>query len=220
MNALLNRIHAMITTGLIFCLSMALPAAANDPAEREWHFRVYLDDKPIGYHYFRLTQTGDREKLTTRAQFDVTFLKIPLFKYRHDNVERWDSQCLESIASSTDENGKLFRVEGSAKGDGFQVSSNAGDATLPACISTFAYWDKSFLQEDRLLNSQTGEYLDVKVDDLGEQAVMVRDASVTANHYKLVADKLDIELWYSGNDQWLALQSKTAKGRLLRYVIE
>ena len=198
----------------------ALSAAANTASENEWRFRVYLDDKPIGYHHFTITQAGEQEQLTTHANFDVTFLKIPLFKYRHDNVEHWDKQCLDSIASTTDENGKLFRVDGVATDNSFQLSTNAGEATLPACISTFAYWDKSFLQHDRLLNSQTGEYMEVDVDDLGEQEIMIRNTRVPAKRYKLTADKLDIELWYSRNDQWLGLQSTTDKGRLLRYSIE
>jgi len=40
------------------------------------------------------------------------------------------------------------------------------------------------------------------------------------NRYRLTADKIDIEVWYSGNDQWLGLQSTTDKGRLIRYIIE
>ena len=87
---------------------------------------MYLDDKPIGYHHFTITQAGEFEQLTTQAQFDVEFLKIPLFRYRHENTERWSSQCLNSITSTTDENGTLFRVDGSVTDTGFRISSNAG----------------------------------------------------------------------------------------------
>lgn len=220
MNHLRRYAPAFLVTGFISCLATAMPVTANLVAEKEWHFRVYLDDKPIGNHHFTLTQAGAHEQLTTHAQFDVSFLKIPLFKYRHDNVERWNKSCLESIASTTDENGKLFQVNGAATDKGFQLSTGDADTTLPTCISTFAYWDKSFLQHDRLLNSQTGEYLDVDVENLGEQSIMTGDTRVHATHYRLTGEGLAIELWYSRNDQWLALQSTTRKGRLLRYVIE
>jgi hypothetical protein len=49
---------------------------------------------------------------------------------------------------------------------------------------------------------------------------MVQNTSVPANRYRLATEDLDIELWYSNNDQWLGLQSETSNGRLLRYVIE
>jgi hypothetical protein len=220
MSNTMSHAKAVITVMLLSVIDALFPVAANASVEQEWRFRVYLDDKPIGYHHFTISKAGDLEQVTTHARFDVEFLKISLFKYRHDNTERWSSQCLNSIASTTDQNGTLFSVDGSVTDTGFRLSSSAGDTTLPACISTFAYWDKSFLQHERLLNSQTGEYLEVDVAELGEQSLMVGDASVAVNRYRLTADKIDIEVWYSGNDQWLGLQSTTDKGRLIRYIIE
>jgi len=216
------RAHLVVAsvTVMMSFFSTVFPAAATSGVEQEWRFRVYLDDKPIGYHHFMISHAGELEHVTTRARFDVEFLKIPLFKYRHDNIERWSSQCLNSIASTTDQNGTLFRVDGNVTDTGFRLSSNTGDNTLAPCISTFAYWDKSFLQHDRLLNSQTGEYLEVDVAELGEQSLMIGDASVAVNRYRLTGDEIDIEVWYSGNDQWLGLESTTDKGRLIRYVIE
>ena len=220
MTGLSTHATAVCKAVLISIIASLLPVTAGASAGQEWNFRVYLDDKPIGFHHFKLTQEGEHELLTTHAQFEVKFLKITLFKYRHENAELWDSRCLNSIASTTNENGKLFRVEGAATEKGFQLTTATGEATLPRCISTFAYWDESFLQHDRLLNSQTGEYLEVDVDNLGEKSIRVRDTSISANHYKLTGDELDIELWYDRNGQWLALQSITGKGRLVRYVIE
>jgi hypothetical protein len=209
-----------LAVAVLGCLASLQPITAYASAEQEWRFRVYLDDREIGHHHFTLTRDGRQERLATQAKFDVRFLKIPLFSYRHDNVERWSDNCLEQISSNTDQNGKKFRVEGQATGDAFQVRTNTGERALPACVSTFAYWDKSFLQRDRLLNSQTGEYLDVEVDYLGEKPLALQAAEVRAHHYRLTANKLDIEVWYSLDDRWLALQSTTDSGRLLRYVAE
>ena len=220
MNSCSKHLAVICVALLMSFVYAAIPVDANASVEQEWRFRVYLDDKPVGYHHFTISQAGELEQVTTHARFEVEFLKIPLFKYRHNNIEHWSSQCLNSIASTTDQNGTRFRVDGYVTDTGFRLSSNAGDTTLASCISTFAYWDKSFLQHDRLLNSQTGEYLEVDVAELGEQSLMVGDASVAVNRYRLTADKIDIEVWYSGNDQWLGLQSTTEKGRLIRYIVE
>lgn len=211
---------AITVTLLMSLLSAPFAAQANAGVEQQWRFKVYLDDKPIGSHHFTISQTGELKQLDTQAEFDVEFLNISLFKYRHDNLERWSSGCLNSIASTTDEDGTLFRVDGSVTDSGFRLSSNEGDSMLPACISTFAYWDKSFLRHDRLLNSQTGEYLEVNVAKLSEQSRMIGNASVDVNRYRLTAEEIDIEVWYSDNDEWLGLQSTLEKGRLLRYVLE
>lgn len=209
-----------LVAGLMCSLAALLPVTANASAEQEWHFTVYLDDTPIGHHDFSIRRAEAYEEITTRARFDVKFLKIPLFNYRHQNVEQWSNRCLKSISSTTDQNGKLFRVEGATSDEGFQVSTNDGDITLPPCISTFAYWDKSFLQHTQLLNSQTGDYLEVDVEDLGEQKIMASNTSVPGNRYRLTADELELELWYSSDGHWLGLKSTSSKGRLLRYIIE
>ena len=206
--------------GCTACLLALLPLTGVSSVDEEWRFRVYLDDREIGHHHFSLTREGEQERLATEADFKVTLLKIPVFRYRHDNVERWNGECLQQITSSTDQNGTEFRVEGQATDEGFQVKTKSGEQQLPACISTFAYWDRDFLQRERLLNAQTGEYLDVDVAYLGEKPLPEDEDIRQGHHYRLTAKQLDIEVWYSDNDQWLALQSTTESGRLLRYVAE
>jgi hypothetical protein len=208
-----------IITAWISCF--ALPAALHAGVEtREWRFRVFLDDSEIGYHHFHLTENGTATRLTSNAAFDVTLLKIPVFTYRHENTEHWNSGCLQSITSVTDDNGERYRVDGDAEDNGFRLTTADREALLPACISTFAYWDRSFLQHRQLLNPQTGEYLPVEVEYLGERTFRTGAATVAAHSYRLDTDDLAMELWYAQDGHWIALQSTLDGGRLLRYVIE
>ena len=200
-------------------IALAADAGTADAAN-EWRFRVYLDDREVGYHHFHLTQIDTGIELTSKAEMNVTFLKIPFFTYRHENIERWNGACLESINSVTNENGERYRVNGNAGDDGFRVTGSAGEAVLPDCISTFAYWDRSFMQHSNLLNAQTGEYIGVQVDYLGERLISTGDTTRPAHQYRLETDDLELELWYSQEGHWLALQSTVDGGRLLRYVIE
>jgi Domain of unknown function (DUF6134) len=216
----MSRLSNGALTRLAYALVTLWPMSAYTSTEQQWKFKVYLDDTPIGYHNFSVKQADGSQSMSSRAHFDVTFLRISLFKYRHRNVEEWSNRCLNSISSTTDQNGTLYRVEGSMTDTGFRISTNEEDVTLPSCISTFAYWDKSFLQHTRLLNSQTGEYLVIDVEHLGKQSIMVKNSSIPADHYRLTADELDIELWYANDGQWLGLESTTAKGQRLRYVVE
>lgn len=209
-----------MTSGAVFGLALLLASAAGATNVQQWRFKVYLDDREIGHHHFILTRNGINQRLDTRARFEVTFLKIPFYSYRHDNVEHWNDSCLTRISSHTDQNGKQFQVEGLASENGFRIKSNSGEDTLPACVSTFAYWNKSFLERDRLLNSQTGEYVDIEVQYLGEDNFAEGETAVRAHRYRLTADDLDIEIWYTQDGHWLALQSMTGNGDPLRYVPE
>jgi len=203
----------------LMCFALLLSSGVQ-AASKEWRFRVYLDDREIGYHHFRLTENGSETRLTTRAELEVTVLRIPVFSYTHENTERWNGGCLESIASVTDENGELYRVAGDAAADGFRITTNTGESVLPGCISTFAYWNRSFLQRRSLLNSQTGEYVDVEVDYIGERLISAGNTTLPAHQYRLQGEDLELELWYSQEGDWLALQSSVEGGRLLRYEIE
>jgi hypothetical protein len=202
------------------CIALLASSSSVEAASKEWRFRVYLDDREIGHHHFSLVEDGSETRLITRAVLEVTFLKVPVFSYTHENTESWTGGCLDSIASVTDENGDFYRVDGAAAAEGFQVRTNAGDFVLPDCISTFAYWDRSFLQRKALLNPQTGEYIDVEVDYLGEHLISAGEKNLPAHQYRLEGEDLELELWYSQEGHWLALQSSLEGGRLLRYEIE
>jgi hypothetical protein len=82
---------------------------------------------------------------------------------------------------------------------------------------TFAYWNPEFLDQPRLLNPQTGEYVDVDVEPAGDEMLEVRGQLVVARRFRLTANDVDLTLWYSKNDEWLALES-VAKGKhIIRY---
>ncbi len=132
-------------------------------AARKWMFKVYLNNKPIGFHNFEVESSASQTTLTTDAEFDVKVLFINAFRYRHNNVETWQDDCLLSIDARTDSNGKELVVAGTQADSAFNVSTNDGREALDGCIQTFAYWNPSILQSNNLLNSQTGEYERVSV---------------------------------------------------------
>ena len=203
--------------GLLLCLSLlAFPALASS-ADRAWRFRVFLDDKPIGHHEFRLREVEDRIVVETQASFEYKFLFVKLYEYRHRNVELWQDDCLMRIESRTDDNGEPYEVRGELTDDRFLLEGLEGPTELPACIMSFAYWDPSFLEQDRLLNTQNGELVEIEVADPEPVDVEVRGAMQPALRYRLSAEALGIELWYSRDREWLALEAEAGGGRKLRY---
>lgn len=199
--------------------TLAAQAAVATTATDAWRFEVLLDDKQIGYHDFSVFNDGPRQVLETEASFDVKFLFITAFRYRHTNTEIWNDDCLLSIDAATDNNGDTLLVNGTQQEDAFRVSRDSGEATLERCVKTFAYWNPGILEADRLLNSQTGEYEDVSVEFDGEDQVVVDGSPVDALRYRLIAGAGEIKLWYSNEPmrRWLALEAPAKGGRTLRY---
>lgn len=187
----------------------------------EWRFRVLLEDDPIGHQTFRVTQQGSRARVDIDASMDVKILFLTVYSYRHHNEESWEGDCLASIASSTDDNGTPFRVNGKREGDAFVVDTGKVRASLPPCVHSFAYWDLRKLRESSLLNSQTGEFEAVRLRELGEETVQALGSERRARRYALEGPQLRIDLWYSSDDDdWLALESRSKGGRMIRYVRE
>lgn len=191
----------------------------SDP--REWNFEVFLDDDPIGFHNFSLNPQDEGYRLETQAEFEVDFLFFTAYRYQHDNVEIWEDGCLQRIESHTVDNGDEFHVQGRRDEGEFEFNStgeNGEKASLDTeCVRTFAYWDLDKLMNKRLLNAQTGSYVDVQVERVGRETIQVQGVDVDAERYKVDSDKLDLDLWYSPEGEWLKLRSNVENGRQLRY---
>lgn len=186
---------------------------------KEWAFDVYLDKSKIGEHIFRLSESN---QLISTAKFNVKVLFINAYQYDHKAIEQWQGDCLNSLESHTLENKVETNIKAKLFGQEFTVDDGKIKQNLPACTMTFAYWNPKIIQQTKLLNPQNGEWLDTKFTNLGNEMIEVKNKKLEATHYKLDGSlngksKLKIELWYSANNDWLALKSITPEGYIINY---
>ncbi len=202
-------------------LAVALTSAQHAAAAEygEWRFEVKLDDTPIGYHNFEVRRDGSVTKVSSEADFKVRFLFFTAYRYRHEYSEVWDENCLAELRSSTDDNGKAFAVYGGKNTDGFDISAQQVQDTLQPCVMSFAYWNPAILLQDALVNAQTGEYVPVTTEVLGEEPISVGGTPVNAKRFELEAEGRRIVIWYGPSGEWLGLESEVEGGRTLRYVL-
>jgi hypothetical protein len=211
-------------TAAAAALALALAGVGDaSPATlpSEWRFTVRLDGKPIGMHRYVLTGAKDgRLSLNSEAQFDVTLLGVPLYRYRHRVSERWADGCLVSIEARTEDNGRLTEVRGHTQDGRFDLSvrNEADAAPQPAasagCVMSFAYWNPALAGQQRLLDPGSGRIESVAIDtppavpaDLGLQPVRGLRISGLAQ---------PIDVWYVGS-RWVGLDTIVSGGRRLSY---
>ncbi len=216
MSARVLRLRTLLALALAAAATLtAAPSAARD-ATREWNFAVSLDGRPIGEHRFTLQERGDTRELRSEALFNVRILFINAYRYEHSAREQWRGDCLQSVAARTDANGKPVEVEGERENGAFRIRTGDAGVLQDECVQTFAYWNPSILDARRLLNPQTGEYVDVKVLLMGREVI----GGQQADRYRLIGKgdtALQIDLWYTPARDWLALESLTPEGRRLQY---
>ncbi len=214
---MINR-NTLLGGAAALLLGAASAAGADTGAELEWKFRVYLDKKEIGYHDYRVSQDGTERQVATEAEFDVKFLFINAYSYRHENAETWREGCLTEIDAKTDANGDDFLVQGEKRGEQFALTTGEEQSTLAGCVMSFAYWNPEMLKQDRLLNAQTGEYQDVDIREGDLRTFEVNGERITAQQYDLILDKGTISVWYStDNQRWVALDAPAKGDRRIRY---
>ena len=185
-----------------------------------WKFKVFLDDQEIGEHIFQVAKHREETHVKISADFNVYILFINAYEYRHENYEVWNNQCLQSIKSRTNDNGEEHYVQAEYSGDSLMIQTSSGQYSTEGCIKSFAYWDPDFLSSQQLLNAQTGKITPVTIEKIGDEVIMVRSKLTSATHYRLTTDEFVIDLWYSKDNEWLALNSTTSGGSTLRYQIQ
>lgn len=216
----LKRAGAAIVAVLAVASSFAsTPPSSTSETGREWHFRVLLDGEEIGWHRYVVREDGDDTEVQSRAQFDVRFLFVNAYRYRHQARERWRGPCLDGLESRTVTNGSVEEVAAVTTDGALLVAGPAGETRLPRCVMSFAYWDPRILDADGLLNSQTGEWLPVSIETRGTERLTVAGRSVHATRHRLSAPALQVDLWYA-DGHWVALEAPTPGGRVLRYELK
>jgi len=192
-------------------------------SKQKYYFTAYLDDDPIGYHFFDVTTTKNKNtRVISEAKFDIEFLFITVYSYRHKNTELWDNNCLYSMDAVTDDNGDDLKVVITSEQNGVKIETKNNTMIAESCVRSFAYWNPDLIKYNQLINSQTGEIIDIDYSYMGSEIIQVKNHSISADRIQLKGkDKqgvdIEIDLWYSDNKQWLALRSRLENGSYLHY---
>lgn len=194
-------------------------------SKMSWQFIVYLDDLEIGRHDFEVITRDGETTVLTKAKFDVSFMFIPIFKYEHSNQEVWNDDCLIKLNSNTFNDGEELFVNLSNNNGLTQIETVNNNVSKSGCVRSFAYWDAELIKSKVLLNTQTGELIDVAYKFFGSEKIRINDEPIDTRRYQLLGKDeagkdIDISLWYNNNNQWVSLESRLENGRFLRYQLK
>jgi hypothetical protein len=213
---------------LLLVASILIPsifACASALAKAEdINFRVFLNDDEIGFQQVLLDLNNNQDFVCIESDLKMKVLFSNAYSYQHTTKEVWQNQCLTKLNSDTKEKGEVYFVRTLAstvktQGDqtGFSLPSQDGTSKLPGCIRSFAYWDIGRLYAKKLLNAQTGKYVPAQLSEKGNSKLNVGSQMVPVTHYILSEEGTDINIYYDQDDQWVALQTKVKRGRVLSY---
>ncbi len=198
----------MCFLSLLFLLSEALMAS---PVVSDHSFEVRLNDRVVGWHQFKVIDQGDRVFVKSKAKMDFKVLLLKTVMYRHSAEEVWTNEgCLVSFNSTTRRNKDLQQLSGNIREGTFVVSKEGQQKALTGCVKSFPYWRPEWLEDDALLNVETGVYTPVTVIDSPQRSGQPIER-------RIVLPKTSIDLSYNDDGLWQSLESRIKVAGLLSY---
>lgn len=193
----MNLRHAFLGALSTCALLVAPGLASASTNEGLLKFEVALDGDPIGEHSLTFSRNAENDlEIGIAIDLAVTFGPFTVFDYTHRNASLWRDGLLQRMQSKTDDDGDVHTVLVEARDDTLRVTTDdvnvytTTDRMLPT-----TYWMASTVSQSQLINSQTGELLDVEVFERGREQVPGPNGPIPATHYELTGD-LEIDLWY------------------------
>ena len=194
----------------LFCL-LLWPAAAG-ASKYDAAFDILRKGDRIGYHAVKVEEAADGAmRVETRIEMQVKFGPIPVFRYQHNASEVWRDGRLESIESTTDNNGKAERLSVRREGERLLIDGTRFQGEGPGDAIPSSYWNKSIVSTKTLLDTQNGRLIDVTIASLGETP---SPTGATAEQHRLTGS-VDLNLWYDG-ERWVGADF-VVRGQALTY---
>lgn len=218
MNSLLKSFAALaiVLSALTVGADAAAPASSPEPA---LSFRVERGGTPIGTHTINFTQDGGDLHVAIDINLAVSFGPITVLRYAHTNRETWRDGKLVAIETETNDDGRLFSVSARMTDQGLEVtSSENGTFIAPENIIPTSYWNPATVEQTRLLDTQRGRIINVRVNETATREALVDGARVPVREYEMTGD-LKLKLWYSPQMEWLNVIFR-ARGSNVDYHVE
>lgn len=194
------------------------PKPPRRPDAGEIAFEIFRKGSRIGHH--RLSFSGDAQdfKVGIDVEMVVKIGFIPVFRYEHNNTERWGQGRFVGLEARTNNDGDDLTTTVTSTDKGYRVEST-GKTTYIAPTDALAatHWNIDELNGP-MINPQNGELLTPDVVKLGSEKVTRADGkSVPATGYRLKL-KDPLSLWYDDREQWTGLDFTAGDGSTVSYL--
>jgi len=212
---------------LAISMTAAAFTAAEETSPSRWEpksgdvikFNVLREGKPFGSHAVSFNKSADGTLVAkTAVSLKAGLGPVTLFRYQLDATETWLDGQLQKVSGAVNDDGKKRSVTANRKGNTLNVSGSDFKGVAPAGIVPASHWNYAQTKSGKLLSTEDGEIIEVKVVNKGRENVKVGNQTIEANRY-LMDSALDVELWYDDTGRWVKLAFE-ARGQKIEYVLD
>jgi hypothetical protein len=193
-----RRAFGAILFSAVFALAISTgrAAQAEDPPLGIFIYTISRDGAPIGQQRLEFVGDGEKLRVISRTELDVTLLGLSLYGLKHQMEEVHAGGKMLSLTSEADEDGKDRKVNLSLQGDLLKGTYN-GDVqrAIDPALSTTLWWQKPATGQTQVIDALRGKVRDITVTDVGPETLNLPVGRVEARHYR-VTGELTRDLWY------------------------
>ena len=198
MSLLLGRRELLIGgAGLVMAPGLALAAPSR------LAFAVFRNGTKVGEHVVAFSGDDNARTATTNVSMTVKVGPVPVYKYKHQAIEKWVDGKWVSCDTTTNGNGKVTNVSAKQMGTYVQINGPAGPVRGPANALPLSHWNQGNFGKP-LFNQQEGKMLKVT-------------CTKVANGHWSVRGEAEIDDFYDGDGTWMALKGKLEDGSTMEY---
>lgn len=183
-------------------VGLLIPGVASAAPSR-LAFQVFRNGTKVGEHQMTFTGDDDNRTVVTNVDMVVKIGPVPVYKYKHNATERWAGGKFVSIDATTNGNGKIQKTSARVMPGFVQITGSKGAVRAPADAVPLSHWNQASFGKP-LFNQQEAKMLKVTC------------TKVKTGHWQ-VRGEAEIDDFYDGSGNWLALQGKLEDGSKMEY---
>lgn len=184
-------------------MGLALVPGAALAVPARLAFQVFRNGSKVGEHVVAFTGDDGARTATTNVTMTVKVGPVPVYKYKHQAIEKWVEGKWVSCDTTTNGNGKVTNVAARQMGAYVQINGPAGAVRGPANALPFSHWNQANFGKP-LFNQQEGKMLKVTCTQVG------------TGHWQ-VRGEAQIDDYYDAAGNWTGLKGKLEDGSSMEY---
>ena len=204
--SLIDRRTMLLGVGALpVAMTVEAPPHLPIPPGGQLAFQIRRKGDKIGEHSSVFDVKGDALTINSHAEIVVHMIGIPVFRYMHRAVERWQGGSFMSLETTTNDDGTEYWVRVERQPAGLVVTGSAQKRYVaPPEALAMTHWNRTEVSVPKI-NPQKGDLLRPTVSDRGmERIATASGAMIAARHYNFSGQAI-LDLWYDTEDHWAGL---------------
>lgn len=186
------------------------------PKDNKIIFDIIRKNKSIGTHSIFFNKKNEYTNVKIEVDIKVKIGFLTVYKYSHNNNERWSGNELHEIQTKSITNSKKkYSVKGKRINNIFEFIGVDGKQNTNKNVIPISYWNKSLIERNEFLDSQKGIIRKSKIKFISEEQIKYKNKNFKTKKYEfLVLTKHSsdekpfpiIYLWYTEIGELMKLQ--------------